>query len=167
MDDEVGPAPSGETARTDDGTGAVLYGMFTSFTEALSHLEERLAAIEAAVRAGPPEAELRLAGLEESIGELSHLLHAQAEAGTAAPGRTAQEPRTDGAEVSDLLRRQLELLDQRTAALATALDAMRALLQAHVDDTANSLGRRAGEAGRRLASDLGLRGRPKPPSLGP
>ncbi|MGI8686288.1 MAG: hypothetical protein ACR2MO_14570, partial [Acidimicrobiales bacterium] len=65
-----------------------------------------------------------------------------------------------------VVRAQFELLDQRTAALAAAVDALQALLQAHVDDTAHSLGRRAGEAGRRLASDLGLRGRPKPPPPG-
>lgn len=120
MDDEVGPQERVVAPGPDDGTGAVLYGMFTSFTEALGDLDVRLSAIEEAVRAVrtmPSGAEDRLASLEASLDEL-----------------------------------------------AGAVEAVRALVQSHVDDTAHSLGRRAGEAGRRLASDLGLRGRPKPPT---
>lgn len=44
-------------------------------------------------------------------------------------------------------------------AVLAAVEDLRRLLQAHVEETANSLGRRATDAGRRLASDLGLRGR--------
>lgn len=91
VDDQVEPVASARAPSPDDGTGAVLYGMFTSFTEALGDLEKRLAAIEASV------------------------------------------------------------------------DGVRLLLQRHMDETAQSLGRRASDAGRRLAGDLGLRGRPKPP----
>ena len=120
MDDEVGPEERVAAPGPDDGTGAVLYGMFTSFTEALGDLDGRLSAIEEAVRTVrtvPSGVDDRLAAVEASL---------------------------DG--------------------LAAAVEAVRALVQSHVDDTAHSLGRRAGEAGRRLASDLGLRGRPKPPA---
>ena len=94
-----------EGADGENGTAAVLYGIFTSFTESLAGLEERLAAIEAAVRD-------------------SH---------AAVVGR----------------------LDVVEAALAS----VRSLLQDHADETAHSLGRRATDAGRRLATDLGLRPR--------
>ena len=124
MDDQEGQATEAVPAGDLDGTSAVLYGMFTSFTEVLGSFEARLERIESALRSGP-------------------------RAGTG----------DDVAEVVALLRAQSELLDHRTAALAEAVAACRALLQSHVDDSAQSLGRRAGEAGRRLASDLGLRSR--------
>ncbi len=131
MEDQVDPQRTAGEAGVDDGTGAVLYGMFTSFTEVLGSLEGRLAAIEAAVRAGqadPGVFDARLAAIE------------------------------------DVVRAQGELLDQRSAALAAAVEALHQLVQAHVDDTAHSLGRWATDAGRRLAGDLGLRARPKPPA---
>ena len=190
MEEEVGPVAA---AGPDDGTGAVLYGMFTSFTEALGDLDGRLAAIEAAVLAGSPEmasrlaaleaatrtvpAELtsRLAALEASLDELSGVLREVADA-VPAPGSVAAGAADFGAAesaeearavvVGDQLLRQSDLLERRTADLAAAVDSVRALVQSHMDDTAHSLGRRAGEAGRRLASDLGLRGRPKPPAVG-
>lgn len=165
MDDEGGPVLSGETAGTDEGTGAVLYGMFTSFAEVLGNLEGRLAAIESAVRSGPPELDRRLAGLDDALARLSDLVGRHGEVPTA--GDVAGGQGAEVAALADLVRRQSELVDQRTAALQAAVDAVRALLQAHADETANSLGRRAGDAGRRLANDLGLRGRPKPPSPNP
>lgn len=57
---------------------------------------------------------------------------------------------------------RLGALEARAAALQRTLDELRVTLQAHVDETSHSFGRRAGEAGRRLATDLGLRGRPRP-----
>ncbi len=146
MEDQSEPQQAAGEAGVDDGTGAVLYGMFTSFTEVLGSLEGRLAAIE------------------RSVGELSELVRAQA---TAPP---VEWPRTGGttdeeiAAAVTVMRAQGALLDQRSAALAAAVEALHQLLQAHVDDTAHSLGRRATDAGRRLAGDLGLRGRPKPPA---
>ena len=55
------------------------------------------------------------------------------------------------------VQQQFELLTQRVAALHVGVEATRALLDQHVQDTANSLGRKAGEVGRRLAADFGLR----------
>lgn len=167
MDDEVaGVAAAGP----DDGTGAVLYGMFTSFTEVLGGLEGRLVAIEEAVRRGPPDLELRLAALEASLDELSGVLREVADAAAAAPATTgwADDAARDARVAAGGERGgHSDLLERRTAELAAAVEAVRALVQAHMDDTAHSLGRRAGEAGRRLASDLGLRGRPKqPPEVG-
>ncbi|MGH9283024.1 MAG: hypothetical protein ACRD0S_08805 [Acidimicrobiales bacterium] len=49
-----------------DGTAAVLYGIFTAFTESLSGLEQRLAAIEAGVT-----------DLQATVAELRTLLEAQ------------------------------------------------------------------------------------------
>lgn len=164
MGDEAAPDAVG----TDDGTGAVLYGMFTSFTEVLGDLEGRLESIEAALRHGPPDLNARLAGLERSVLELSDAVRSQAGAPRPAPAPADTANGNELAALAAVVRAQSELLDQRTAALAAAIDALRVLLQTHVDDTAQSIGRRAGEAGRRLASDLGLRARPKPPPpLGP
>lgn len=162
MGDEAAP----EAVGTDDGTGAVLYGMFTSFTEVLGDLEGRLEGIEGALRLGPPDLNARLAGLERCVLELSDVVRGQADAPPSAPSPADTAHGDELVVLAAVVRAQSELLDQRTAALAAAVDALRVLLQAHVDDTAQSIGRRAGEAGRRLASDLGLRGRPKPPPLG-
>lgn len=162
MSDDGAP----EAVGADDGTGAVLYGMFTSFTEVLGHLERRLEGIDAALRAGPGDLNARLAGLERTVLELSDLVRRQAEAPPPVPAGADGAQGGEVAALAAVVRAQSDLLEQRTAGLAAAVDALRALLQAHVDDTAQSLGRRAGEAGRRLASDLGLRGRPKPPPLG-
>jgi len=175
-DAKVSQAAVAGGAGVDDGTGAVLYAMFTSFSEVLGSLEGRLAAIEAAVRAGAalsarPAADdksaEKLAAVERSVAELSALVRAQAAAPPAASTPApAEGPAGDElAALAAMVRAQSELLDQRSAALAAAVDALQRLLQAHVDDTAHSLGRRAGAAGRRLAGDLGLRGRPKPPGL--
>lgn len=63
------------------------------------------------------------------------------------------------AKVRDVLHREFELLTQRVASLSVSLEATRTLLDQHVEDTAQSLGRRATEAGRKLAADLGFRPR--------
>ncbi len=110
-----------------DGTAAVLYAIFTSFTESLGELEHRLAAIEAAVQRPAPEAD------EASPVDVQGLI-----------------------EVVD---RRADALERHLAGLEEALASLRSLLQLHADDSAHSLGRRAGEVGRRLASDLGFRPR--------
>lgn len=143
MDDDGGS----ETHDDGAGTAAVLYGMFTSFTEALDRLEERLAAIEATVRAGPGDLTAHLARVEAATSRLAE--------------RTAAAPA--GEPLGDLIKAQSEGVDRRLVELEASVDALRILLQGHIDDTAQSLGRRASEAGRRLVSDLGLRSRPKPP----
>ena len=63
------------------------------------------------------------------------------------------------AKVRDVLHREFELLTQRVAAMQSSLEATRTLLDQHVEDTAQSLGRRATEVGRKLAADLGFRPR--------
>lgn len=57
---------------------------------------------------------------------------------------------------------RLGAIEERAAALQRSLDELRLTLQAHVDETSHSFGRRVGEVGRRLATDLGLRGGPRP-----
>lgn len=147
VEEQVGAAPGGGAGGGDDGhdgTAAVLWAMFTSFTEALGGLEQRLDAMEAAVRAGPTDLARRLDEVEAGAGR--------------GPADEAL------GQLTEAVRRQSELLDQRTAALAAAVEGLRALAQAHADETSHSLGRRAGDAGRRLARDLGLRGRADPPA---
>lgn len=61
--------------------------------------------------------------------------------------------------VTEAVRREAELITQRVAALAVGVEASRAMLEQHVEETENSLGRKASEVTRRLASDLGLRAR--------
>lgn len=151
MDEDQEPPPEGDEAHG-DGTAAVLYAIFTSFTEALGDLEQRLASIEAAVRAGPEDVVTRLDAIEAGMRQAS-----------AGAGGTATDTGEAMAGLSALIDRQSELLDQRTADLAMAVDAVKVLIEAHIDDTAHSLGRRAGDAGRRLVSDLGLLNRPRRP----
>lgn len=62
-------------------------------------------------------------------------------------------------KVRDVMHGEFELLTQRVAALSVSIDATRTLLDQHVEDTAQSLGRRATEVGRKLAADLGFRPR--------
>ena len=78
------------------------------------------------------------------------------------PPPSAPAPKDDGesaARVVEAVRREAELLTQRVAALAVGVEATRALLDQHVDDTAESLGRKASDFGRRLAADFGIKGR--------
>lgn len=118
---------------TADGTAAVLYAIFTSFTESLGELEHRLAAIESAVQRPAAELAERLEAVE------------------AAPAA--------GRALAELVERRADAVEARLARLEEALASLRSLLQDHADDTAHSLGRRAGDVGRRLATDLGFRPR--------
>lgn len=124
--DQEDPTPDGDQDAA-DGAAAVLYAIFTSFTESLGELEHRLAAIEAAVQRPVPEA--------------------------------AEASQAEVRALSELVDRRADALERRLAGVEEALASLRALLQLHADDTAHSLGRRAGEVGRRLASDLGIRPR--------
>ena len=152
-----GPVPGG----VDDGTNAVLFGMFTSFTEALGDLEARLGRIEAAVRASPPELAARLAALDASLGRLMELVVSRPDPAPVAPTPGPDALAGEVAALVAVVGGQSDLVDRRTNALTVAIEELRAALQAHADETAHSLGRRAGEAGRRLAGDLGLWGRSK------
>ena len=146
MDDSTGSGGTGE-----DGVAALLYGMFTSFTEALDGFDQRMAAIEAALRAGPGDVARRLDAIEEAL----------ARAGERGDGPGEAELDASLASLRASMEHQGRLLDERTTAITAAVGALRTVLEAHVAETSHSLGRRAGEAGRRLASDLGLR-RPRP-----
>ena len=136
-----------EEAGGEDGTAAVLYGIFTSFTQSLAGLEERLAAIEAAVRDGQAALLERLEAVETAMG--AHPA-AAVPAPTWGDGLDALGSHLDG---------RADVVDRRMASLEEAVASVRSLLQEHADETAHSLGRRATDAGRRLASDLGLRPR--------
>lgn len=149
MDEDQGPLPEDDQPQG-DGTAAVLYAIFTSFTEALGDLEHRLDAIESALRSGPADVVTRLDAIEAGL--------RQAPSGGAG---SASNVEVAVATLNGLVQRQSDLLDQRTAALAEALQAVKGLVEAHIDDTAHSIGRRAGDAGRRLANDLGLLNRPR------
>jgi hypothetical protein len=146
VDDSTASGGTGE-----DGVAALLYGMFTSFTEALDGFDQRMAAIEGALRAGPGDVARRLEAIEETL--------ARAVEGGDGPGEAELEASL--ASLRAAVEHQGRLLDERTTAITTAVGALRTVLEAHVVETSHSLGRRAGEAGRRLASDLGLR-RPRP-----
>ena len=56
---------------------------------------------------------------------------------------------------------------ERMAALTVAVESLHSLLSEHVEETASSFGRRASEAGRKLAADLGLKTRAKRPAEAP
>lgn len=226
---EEGPVAEGEGRRSgaggdgDAGTAAVLYGMLTTFSEALGGLDGRLAAIEAAVHARPdppveqaaaPPARLdealsrleeamervlvavegRQAGIDLVLDTLRSLATRVEAMGvrveraregieevvrstawlpdatrslqaleSSAVGRPAAADADAVAALGQAVRSQSERFEQHAAELAAAVASLRALLDAHVQETAHSLGRRATEAGRRLAGDLGLRGRPRQP----
>lgn len=181
----VGPTADADGAADGaDGAAAVLYGIFTSFTESLDGLEERLGAIEAAarrpteellarldavadvVRSSVPAQEQRLQALESAVVDGVAALAARLDAVEAVvtarsvqPSAPSEEAAQGPPELAALVERRADALDRRMATLEAALESVRLLVQAHVDDTAHSLGRRAGEAGRRLASDLGILGR--------
>lgn len=131
-----------------DGTAAVLYGIFTSFTESLAGLDQRLAAIEAAVRDGQAAVVGRLDAVESA-------LRADTEEAGASPTGSDEGLGALGS----LVDRRADALEERINSLEATLAAVRSLVQDQADETSRSLGRRATEAGRRLASDLGLRSR--------
>ena len=179
---EESDAPDREGGAGDDGVAAVLYGMFTSFTEALDGFDRRLESIESSLRAGPGETAERLRAVESALaaagagpapgGGVESAMAALREAvdgwasgvDAALTGvRTAVDDRASDVEgaVAAHVAALGEALEARTAAVQGSVDELRALLLAHVDDTSHSLGRRAGEVGRRLAADLGLRPRPR------
>ena len=154
--DETGvPTDGGDGG---DGVVAVLYGMFTSFTEALDGFDRRLAAIEAALRAGPGETVERLRSIEAALSRAGEG-HGGAASAPAAPDAAV-------AAVGEALDARVTALqgvvEAQAAELRRAVDALRVTLEAHVEETAHSFGRRAGEAGRRLVTDLSQRARPRP-----
>ncbi len=81
--------------------------------------------------------------------------------------RTAGTGETAAAKVAEALQREAELLTQRIAVLAKGVDGLRTMLEDHLRRTENTFGRRAGEMGRRLAVDFGLRAQPRDDDTGP
>lgn len=75
---------------------------------------------------------------------------------------TASEVREVEARVADTVRREAELLTQRVASLAVGVEATRVMCEQIAEAAEQSLGRKAGEVGRRLAHDLGLRAKRQP-----
>lgn len=150
MEQDRGVPPEG-AAEQGEGTAAVLYAIFTSFTESLGDLEHRLTAIEASVR----DTRAELAGRLDDLG-------------AAVQDRPAAAPATGvpTEALVDLVNQRAEGLERRFGELEGALESLRAVIQAHADETSHSLGRRAGDMGRRLASDLGLTGRRTQPGGG-
>lgn len=59
--------------------------------------------------------------------------------------------------LTEVMRREAELLTQRVAALAVGVEATRSMLEQHVEETADSLGRKATDFTKRLAADFGIR----------
>lgn len=100
--------------------------------------------------------EVRTADLAPLRRSIETLVEAQAQPPETAPEGPSSSQLAD--QVKEAVRREAELLTQRVAALAVGVEATRVLLEQHVEETENSLGRKATEVTRRLASDLGLRG---------
>lgn len=81
--------------------------------------------------------------------------------------RTAGTGEAAAAKVAEALQREAELLTQRIAVLARGVDGLRTMLEDHLRRTENTFGRKAGEMGRRLAVDFGLRAQPRDEDTGP
>ncbi|HVE47779.1 MAG TPA: hypothetical protein VNA57_13655 [Acidimicrobiales bacterium] len=111
-----------------------------------ARLEEARDRLDAVLRAGGdlPAAVASLRELEEAIRETAETIQHGSVAGLAG-----------------VVREESELLSRRLAAISVSVDAVGRLLSAHSQETSHSLGRKASEAGRRLASDLGLTPRSK------
>lgn len=108
--------------------------------------------------------EVRSVDLEPLRRSIDSLVEAQGQAPVETPAAPSATELAD--QVKQAVRREAELLTQRVAALAVGVEASRALLEQHVEETENSLGRKATEVTRRLASDLGLRARRGQPGGG-
>lgn len=98
--------------------------------------------------------------------------HARAAGGNADDDGSEDEERAE--RITAAVRREAELLTQRVASLAVGVEAARALLEQHVADTEQSVGRKATEFTRKVAADFGIRtrgrntgGRRDPRELGP
>ncbi|HZQ28466.1 MAG TPA: hypothetical protein VFA94_12275 [Acidimicrobiales bacterium] len=126
----------------------------------LSDVAERNGAVSSQV------AELLLesrAAVRSEIDRLDQALQ-QVTAELAAVAAAASAPADDGGRLADIVHRESEMLTQRVASLSVAVENLRSLLQLHMEDTANSLGRKATEVGRRLAADFGIRNNGKKPA---
>ncbi|HEX7168494.1 MAG TPA: hypothetical protein VF230_16050, partial [Acidimicrobiales bacterium] len=120
-------------------------------------LRRRLEEMQSAVRTTSTSAERSAKALDGIVEQVAERVLAALR--PVVEGAVGAIPAADDTRVVDALRRESELLTQRVAALAVGVEATRAMVEQLVDATEGSLGRKAGEVGRRLAADLGLRPR--------
>jgi hypothetical protein len=121
----------------------------------LSTVSDRLAGLDARLDA----ADARLAGIDENVGALHAPFSELAEVAVRPDAPPQREFDGDALveRITGALRREAELLTQRVAALAVGVEAARSMIEQHVEEAENSLGRKAGEVTRRLAADFGIR----------
>lgn len=146
-------------------------------SEAIAELADALRAVRREVQqlaSRPVTAEAAGPDHTEAIAELADALRAvrlevqelaarpNTADGAATPVRTESFPQLAASlveQINGAARREAELLTQRVAALAVGVEASRVLLEQHLQETENSIGRKAGEVTRRLAADFGIKSR--------
>jgi hypothetical protein len=120
----------------------------------LSTLGDRLEGLDARLDG----ADARLAGIDDNVAAVHEKLGPLGQLDGLE--RLAAAP-FDASQLVDSItgsvRREAELLTQRVAALAVGVEAARVMLEQHVEEMENSIGRKAGEMTRRLAADFGIR----------
>jgi outer membrane murein-binding lipoprotein Lpp len=147
-------ALAGTIARLPEQTGEVAGQQMAG---RLSTLGDRLEGLDARLDG----ADARLAGIDDNVAAVHEKLGPLGQLDRLDRlDRLAAAP-FDVSQVVDAItgsvRREAELLTQRVAALAVGVEAARVMLEQHVEETENSIGRRAGEMTRRLAADFGIR----------
>lgn len=130
----------GQTSQLD-----VLEQVRASTTEALEQMKARTTEV-----------------LEQARGSAAETLE-QVKANTVeavqASQRAEQAAQHAEEQIGGRVRSEAEQLTQRVAALASAVERLRLSVDALAEESAQTLGRKATEVGRRLAADWGLRGR--------
>jgi uncharacterized protein YicC (UPF0701 family) len=127
-----------------EATGRAVEGLGETQAELRRRLDEVADTLRSASASQLEALSTRLAGIADAVAAIE------------APTAPAAY---DDERVVEAVRKEAELLTQRVAALAVGVEAARALLQQHVEETENSLGKKAGSVTRRLAADLGFGGR--------
>jgi chaperonin cofactor prefoldin len=137
----------------------------SSTAQVVAALDERLSHLDVLVQ-GVGARLQDSSGLDALLSELRADVGALRSAAEQAPSTDIASGIAAGitAGVNETVHREAELLTQRVAALSVTLEGIRALMATHAEDTANSLGRKASEVGRKLAGDLGIRPKKAPAS---
>lgn len=123
-------------------------------------IEEQRTAIEA-----QQQSTAELLRAVEAVSERLQTLDNRVAAGAEASAADDRDRVTTGelhefeTRMAEAVRREAELLTQRVASLAVGVEATRAMCEQLAEAAEQSLGRKAGEVGRRLAQDFGLRSR--------
>ncbi len=143
-----------DVARTLDTTG---YGL-ASLADGLS---SRARSEEEGESIGPEDFEQLHAGLQE-VTLAVHRITASARDHQHALDAVRGDLSSLGTAVAELGSR-MEATEQQVLALVGAVASMHESLKEHAEETASSLGQRATQAGRRLATDLGLFSRTRRP----